>query len=247
MFKLGRGCVFRIFMLIWQICVYVCVGCVKEVRETPMKQNQRFVEFYDTRDAAKAYVGMNGKEINGRHLIIEYSRPGGHSRRFRKSTHNKLNYIPSHPPRSPRLVAPNQALSDERSPPFPNSQCGHLQPQFPSRNTKNPNGSRKASTGQGAPVVSLCLSGAEGVEIPKKNLKKSSATCSGNGGTNNLKLVSDKKAGGCNGKGWKGIGSVKNEKEYDSRFLINEDSILLSNCSDPRTTVMIKNIPNKYR
>lgn len=217
--------------------MFVCIGCVKEVRETPMKKNQRFIEFYDTRDAAKAYVGMNGKEINGRHLIIEYSRPGGHNRRFHKTPHNKLNCNSSHPPRSPR------------SPPVSNTQCSRLQPQFPSRNTKNPNGSRKASAGQGAPAVSLCSIGVEGGEIVKKNSKKSSATCSGNGGggTNNLKQVSDKKAaGGCNGKGWKGIGST-NGKEYDPRFLINEDSVLLSNCSDPRTTVMIKNIPNKYR
>lgn len=216
---------------------------MKEVRETPLKQNQRFIEFYDTRDAAKACVGMNGKEINGRHLIIEFSRPGGHNRRFPKSTHNKLNCIPNHPPRSPRLVPPHQASSEE---PY----CSRLQPQLPSRNTKNPNGSRKTSTGQGAPVGSLCLSGAEGVEISNKISKKSGAACSGNGsssGTNNLKQVNDKKAGGGNNKGWKGIGTLKNGKEYDPRFLINEDSILLSNCSDPRTTVMIKNIPNKYR
>ncbi|KAL8156996.1 hypothetical protein AgCh_001920 [Apium graveolens] len=223
-------------------------GCVKEARETPMKKNQRFIEFYDTRDAAKAYVGMNGKEFNGRHLIIEYSRPGGNNKRFHKTPHNKLNCNSSQPLRSPRLVAPHQALSDERSPPFPNTQCGRLQPQFPTRNTKNPNGSRKPSSGQGAPAVSLCLSGGEGGEIAKKNLRKSSATCSGNGGggTNNLKQEIDKKAAaGCNGKGWKGIGST-NGKEHDPRFLIHEDSVLLSNCSDPRTTVMIKNIPNKY-
>ncbi|KAK1403240.1 RRM domain-containing protein [Heracleum sosnowskyi] len=223
-------------------------GCVKEVRETPMKQNQRFIEFYDTRDAAKACIGMNGKEINGRHLIIEYSRPGGHNKRFPKTPHNKLNCNSSHPPRGPRLVAPHQALPDERSAPIANKQCSRVQPQLPSRNMKNPNGSRKTSSGQDAQEVSLCVSGAEGVEISKKNSKRSGSTCSGNGGggANNLKQVSDKRATGCNGKGWKGVGSAKNEKEYDPRFLINEDSILLSNCSDPRTTVMIKNIPNKY-
>ncbi|KAF5945184.1 hypothetical protein HYC85_015412 [Camellia sinensis] len=36
-------------------------------------------------------------------------------------------------------------------------------------------------------------------------------------------------------------------KNFDPRFLINEDAIMESNCRDSRTTVMIKNIPNKYR
>ncbi|KAL8535286.1 hypothetical protein ACS0TY_011056 [Phlomoides rotata] len=46
-------------------------------------------------------------------------------------------------------------------------------------------------------------------------------------------------------KPWKGGGGGPG-KEHDARFLINEDAIVESNCRDPRTTVMIKNIPNKY-
>ncbi|GAB2280551.1 hypothetical protein Dimus_015177 [Dionaea muscipula] len=60
-------------------------GPVKELRQTPMKKYQRFVEFYDVRDAAKALVGMDGKDINGRMVMIEFSRPGGHGKRFSSS------------------------------------------------------------------------------------------------------------------------------------------------------------------
>jgi RNA recognition motif-containing protein len=57
-------------------------GAVKEVRETPLKRHQRFIEFYDVRDAAKALREMNGKEIYGKQVDIEFSRPGGHGKKF---------------------------------------------------------------------------------------------------------------------------------------------------------------------
>ena len=38
----------------------------------------------------------------------------------------------------------------------------------------------------------------------------------------------------------------KQPKKFDARFLIKED-IMVESRSDPRTTLMIKNIPNKYR
>nr|GME11488.1 protein terminal ear1 homolog [Ipomoea batatas] len=46
--------------------IFRAFGAVKELRETPMKRHQRFVEFYDVRDAANALVHMNRKEINGK-------------------------------------------------------------------------------------------------------------------------------------------------------------------------------------
>jgi len=42
---------------------------------------------------------------------------------------------------------------------------------------------------------------------------------------------------------WKG----KQAKKLEARFLIKEDAIVESGPKDTRTTVMIKNIPNKYR
>ncbi|KAG6526344.1 hypothetical protein ZIOFF_016327 [Zingiber officinale] len=54
-------------------------GLVKEVREMPSKPQHKLVEFFDTRDAARALSGLNGKEFNGRRLLLEFSRHGGRS------------------------------------------------------------------------------------------------------------------------------------------------------------------------
>ena len=43
---------------------------------------------------------------------------------------------------------------------------------------------------------------------------------------------------------WKGKGR---RKIFDPKFLIKEDAIIDPGFRDTRTTVMVKNIPNKYR
>ena len=187
------------------------------MREPPLKRSQRFIEFYDTRDAARAFAVMNGEEINGRHLLIEFSKPVGYNRRFPKSFNCKLNSIPSRPPRSP-------AFAHSNSTPW--------QPRVSGRISKSPI----------ATMASLSLKGEGGVENRGRNSQRGGATSSSIG-TNMKQHVKSNKIGwskDCNG-------SFKNQKDHDLRFLINEDSIKLLNSSDPRTTVMIKNIPNKYR
>ena len=54
-----------------------CAGAVRELRETPLKPRHRFVEFFDVRDAARALRELYGKEIFGKRVVIEFSRPGG--------------------------------------------------------------------------------------------------------------------------------------------------------------------------
>ncbi|XP_074330632.1 protein terminal ear1 homolog [Apium graveolens] len=209
--------------------IFAEFGYVKELREPPQKRNQRFIEFYDTRDAARAFAALNGIEINGRHLFIEFSRSACYNKRFPKST--------NHQARSPRVVSP---VSTHRSPTFVHSRCMPSQSHFSGRSSKSPSGSRNTSVGQG--VASLGLNGEERARC--KNPKKTSVPYSSisiSGGASK-KQVNDNKFG-CT-KDWKG--SIKDGKEYDPRLMINEDSIVLPNCSDPRTTVMIKNIPNKY-
>ncbi|XP_024995355.1 protein terminal ear1 homolog [Cynara cardunculus var. scolymus] len=78
--------------------IFEAYGCVKELRGTPLKKNQRFVEFYDTRDAAKALMNMNGKEIHGKTVVVEFSRPGGH-----KFPSDSLAYRRPSPPPPPSL------------------------------------------------------------------------------------------------------------------------------------------------
>ncbi|OAE18552.1 hypothetical protein AXG93_1923s1080 [Marchantia polymorpha subsp. ruderalis] len=58
-------------------------GAVKELRETPQKRQHKFVEFYDVRDAARALTALDGHDIGGKRVKIEFSRPGGQARRAR--------------------------------------------------------------------------------------------------------------------------------------------------------------------
>jgi RNA recognition motif-containing protein len=69
--------------------VFSKFGEVKEVRETPNKKHHKFIEFYDVRDADKALKGLNKSEIRGKKIKIEPSRPGG----TRKTLINTINSI----------------------------------------------------------------------------------------------------------------------------------------------------------
>ncbi|EYU30601.1 hypothetical protein MIMGU_mgv1a018467mg, partial [Erythranthe guttata] len=64
--------------------IFEAFGPVKELRETPNKRHQRFVEFYDVRNAARAMAEMNGRVIYGKAIVIEFSRPGGQVKKFWK-------------------------------------------------------------------------------------------------------------------------------------------------------------------
>ncbi|XP_059655196.1 protein terminal ear1-like [Cornus florida] len=225
--------------------IFQAFGPVKELRETPLKRHQRFVEFYDVRDSAKALEEMNGKEIGGKHVVIEFSRPGGHSKRFSKSTtqntFHHFNSNPNYPSRNPHCLPPPPP-----PPPPPRKLSGH--PNVPPRcynSRSQPAVTKKWSYGKGskctingdveASMASVCLEGTigNGNEAPKKNSKKSTYTTAVN---------KAKKNSSGSSRALKG----RQAKSYDPRFLINEEAIMESNCGDTRTTVMIKNIPNKY-
>ncbi|KAL0421478.1 UNVERIFIED_CONTAM: protein terminal ear1 [Sesamum latifolium] len=204
-------------------------GPVKELRETPNKRNQMFVEFYDVRNAAKAMAAMNAKEILGQRIVIEFSRPGGQS-----SSSSSFN--PNRP--SP----PSEGKLSIRSP-----------PQRSYHSNKNPSGSggsRSSSSGSSPldeSVTNLCIGGYDDCSRPNKKssgFKKSNNSSASDSGGGSSKQAGCRpwKGGGGGGGG----GGGRHGKDHDPRFLINEDAIMESNCRDPRTTVMIKNIPNKY-
>ena len=198
------------------ICLLFISGPVKELRETPLKRHQRFVEFYDIRDAARALSDMNGKEIHGKNVVIEYSRPGGHVKRFTKDSRNTAKNFDSCG-RNPRCLPPPPPLP----PPFPRKIPGNFQKKQLGFCRGNSIGNEKCN--------SMLL---------KKNAKKGQST---NGGVNpqqQQQLQNSKMSRALKGK---------LAKHFDPRFLINGDAIMESNYSDSRTTVMIKNIPNKYR
>ncbi|XVE74904.1 hypothetical protein DITRI_Ditri12bG0055900 [Diplodiscus trichospermus] len=244
--------------------IFQAFGPVKELRETPLKKHQKFVEFYDVRDAAKALREMNGKEINGKQVVIEFSRPGGYSRKLFNAnnannvnaftacnddilTNNKYNHhtrnskYPSSPPLRPP-PPPLPSLGRK----FPLRFSSSIPPgSFVSRSqspTKkvfssskgNPNGNSNSKTSS---VVEMSLVEEKvGVGGPKKTAKKNEKN----------QLIVNGSIGSkqqqCRGRPWKG----RPTRKLDARFLISEDAMVESNFKDSRTTVMIKNIPNKY-
>jgi len=52
-------------------------GEIKEIRETPNKRHHKFIEFYDVRCAEQAMKCLNKTEIKSKKIKIEPSRPGG--------------------------------------------------------------------------------------------------------------------------------------------------------------------------
>ncbi|XP_022726214.1 protein terminal ear1-like [Durio zibethinus] len=238
--------------------IFQVYGPVKELRETPLKKHQKFVEFYDVRDAAKALREMNGKEINGKQVVIEFSRPGGYSKRFFNANNvnaftactdnisltNKYNLqtrsaeVPSSPPLP---LPPPQSLACKFSGRCsPNIlPCSFLaRSQSPTKKVcssskGNPNGnSNSKSSVAETSVVGEKVGGGGPKKTAKKNENNQSTVNSSNGSKQQL----------CKGRPWK----VRQAKKFDTRFLISEDAMDESNCKDSRTTVMIKNIPNKY-
>ncbi|KAJ9549505.1 hypothetical protein OSB04_022048 [Centaurea solstitialis] len=180
--------------------IFEAYGCVKELRGTPLKKNQRFVEFYDTRDAAKALINVNGKEIHGKTVVVEFSRPGGHKN---SPKHNRFHPITN--------TATNAATV--RPPPI------ILSRKFPSPPPPTPCGNGKV------------------VDWFRSSLKKPGKKPPENVGGGGVGVWSKQRKG-----------SRQARERYDPRFLIKEDGIISesSSFSDSRTTVMIKNIPNKY-
>ncbi|XP_017635457.1 protein terminal ear1 homolog isoform X2 [Gossypium arboreum] len=183
--------------------IFQAYGPVKELRETPLKKHQKFLEFYDVRDAAKALREMNGKEINGKQVVIEFSRPGGFSGSGR--------YSANIPPRSflSRSQSPTENLSDSRK--------------------GSPNEIKESKKSS---VATAVVGGGAAANKVAKNQNNQSPQRISNG----------VKQQQCRGRPWKG----KQGRKFDPRFLISEDAMAESNCKDSRTTVMIKNIPNKY-
>ncbi|XP_004310163.1 PREDICTED: protein terminal ear1-like [Fragaria vesca subsp. vesca] len=203
-------------------------GAVKELRETPSKKHQKFVEFFDVRHAARALQEMNGKEFHGKQIVIEFSRPGGNSWKKLNSLTNTANLAP------PELYLPE----------LPQTFSGHSR--F-SAGSPRMYGSSGPNSGFGnAHVESLMaelnLGGIEERESGDHSRRVSTKKQTGQGMvTSPRQLQPPPPPPPRSSRGKRG----KQPKKFDARFLIKED-IMVESRSDPRTTLMIKNIPNKY-
>ncbi|CAI9093066.1 OLC1v1028473C1 [Oldenlandia corymbosa var. corymbosa] len=260
--------------------IFQAFGHVKELRETPRRKHQRFVEFFDTRDAARALMHMNGKEIHGRQIVIEFSRPGGgynKNKSLSKSTANlKLNCATgNHTPPSPAPVPPPPPQPLQRrtsgrwlpiSDSFDDKKDGFHHSQGGNPNGRNDEFSRSSSNSSRSSLTNSMGSFRLGDGHEERSSSKfrlwspsgSKKSCKGNGtstthgsggsssnnsSTKQHQLLHKQRSKGGN-RPYKG--SSRQSKEYDPRFLINEDSVIEADSRDTRTTVMIKNIPNKY-
>lgn len=201
---------------------------------------------------------MNGKQLFGKNVIIEFSRPGGQCKKFWKGPQNGAHASSNLNCPSPTTTySSRNSSSTSRCLPSPSSYTPRPPPVTPrwKGNPSGSDGSKSSSSGSSlhGSVSNLCITGYD--ECSSNNIrrqKKSSSLKKGSsGGGGTLKQPSHrlpwKEGGGGRGGGGGGGGGGRRGKDHDPRFLINEDTIVESNCRDPRTTVMIKNIPNKYR
>ena len=68
-------------------------GQVRQVRESPSANGPRFVEFWDSRDAAKALQAVKQRKPFGRKVHANYSLPSGFKEHLRKCYSKKLPTI----------------------------------------------------------------------------------------------------------------------------------------------------------
>jgi hypothetical protein len=60
-------------------------GEIRQIRGTPTKPTQRFIEYWDIRGAEAALNGLTGKYVMGSRVSIEFSLPGGFRRNMQRS------------------------------------------------------------------------------------------------------------------------------------------------------------------
>ncbi|XP_021904838.1 protein MEI2-like 5 isoform X2 [Carica papaya] len=70
--------------------IFGAYGEVKEIRETPYKRHHKFIEFYDVRAAEAALKSLNKREIAGKRIKLEPSRPGGARRNLMLQLNQEL-------------------------------------------------------------------------------------------------------------------------------------------------------------
>ncbi|XP_075495074.1 protein terminal ear1-like [Primulina tabacum] len=226
--------------------IFEVFGPIKELRETPRKRNQMFVEFYDVRNAAKAMASMNGKEIGGQQIFIEFSRHGGQIKKYSKFPQNGLLSSSTNNYASSRNLLPPPSPSTLPTPPTERRFSGRfaLSRSYQSKVIPGRSCGNKSSRGSSlhGSMAAITISGCDPKSSSmKSNYNYNKKNISYIGGGDNLK------PGKGGGKPWKGgEDGGRQGKDYDPRFMIKVDAIMESKYSDSRTTVMIKNIPNKY-
>ncbi|CAM0884231.1 unnamed protein product [Alopecurus aequalis] len=236
-------------------------GELKDVREAAQWPSNKFVEFFDTRDAARALAGLNGRDFFGHRLLVEYTRPsipGGRRR----------GYVPPRPvaPTPPRLQAAWRPLpAPAQSPPLPSpSGAGKTRegvvllrrgPGKSSSGDRSNGSNNNAGTSNerkgkgGKKKITIVVSATSSSPAPVSDSSSpATSTVSASGKQQCAKAV--RRSGSGRGlKGWRG--------GWETRFEFKQPEAAEADAAtaatdtdtqepDTRTTVMIRNIPNKY-
>ena len=218
---------------------------MKEFREIIPKQQKWFVEFFDTRDAARALSELDGKEIYDKKLIIRFGCSGGCGRiksssaaatattsyneiNSRKNIHSRTALCPPHVTGGILQSCRSSSVAPSASVHFSQALLPSKRPTFRTDNSSR-KGIGRSNCGSIATISSLSLG--EG----GNDCTKFSGKCLRKANYSHQKVPAAKPP------------RRRGQKNPDSHFLINVDAIAESNLKDTRTTVMIKNIPNKYR
>ncbi|XP_057970285.1 protein MEI2-like 4 isoform X2 [Malania oleifera] len=94
-------------------------GEIKEIRETPYQHHQKFIEFYDVRDAEAAFHALNRYDIAGKRIKLEPSRPGG----ARRSMQQGCSELEQGEPSMSQSLDDNSSSKSTVSPGVTTSHC----------------------------------------------------------------------------------------------------------------------------
>lgn len=226
-------------------------GEIKEIRETPNKKHHKFIEFYDVRDAERAMKQLNKTEINSKKIKIEPSRPGGARKNLAHQMQmTDVDEYSRSPPSVPVVngLIPNTAYDGymnnghSRHMPYyaamshmphrmargypPDREYGHLNRMYGPLSARGPMNHRGFdSWGPSLPPIIL-------PQPPAMNRRRNSVAERNEYPTSPRPSRRSRSA------------SEAKSKDDVSQFTLFLEKVISGH--DTRTTLMIKNIPNKY-
>ncbi|KAM0946608.1 putative RNA recognition motif domain, mei2-like RNA recognition, RNA-binding domain superfamily [Dioscorea sansibarensis] len=207
--------------------VFESFGGVKDVREVAHGQQQKkvvvVVEFFDTRDAARALSELRDKQVLGMQLMIEFNKPKSSS-----GQQKRRSGVQQSLPLPPRLLGKTSITNTGQSQRWSQIKGG------------------RGGAADGGESMGL--------------IKRTSITTNSNsGGIRRGKNSNNSSSSSSSSSSFKQQQRWKNHnhgiKSEECMFLFKENvdtkessssSSSSPSCRDSRTTVMIKNIPNKY-
>ncbi|VAH83204.1 unnamed protein product [Triticum turgidum subsp. durum] len=227
-------------------------GPLKDVRESAQRPNHKFVEFFDTRHAARALAELNGRDFFGHRFILEFTRPSIPGARRR-------GFVSPRPivPTPPRLQAAWRPLpSPAKQPSSSSTGTGKARGEVVTTSrcssrsnagdrSKGGTSQERKGKGKGGKKATIVV---DTTSSSPASASEAAATASASGKQQPQKGVI--RVGSWRGpKSWRGGWETRFEFKQpaaaaDSNATTAADTDTQE--AETRTTVMIRNIPNKY-